>query len=360
MDANSDKARGKLSSGRWVLCVGAGISRGHVPTWMELARRVINRTFKISYTEKEFEDIVNKSGWSLDSWIQAAANEYVSQGDSKENFVTLLENELYGDIRDLAKSENLEEKLVQALNSPRHVDKDDVFELCNFVEKHFSDSTLFGLANTLIESIKEDKNPYAIITFNADTLLLTLIELIQRKKHYEGSPPYSHPDYHFRPVLRPFTGVPHRKILIFHIHGSIKPRSLGKKSNIHDSRDSLVFLEEEYFQVATNSSSWLETLFMYQSQTNNLVFVGLSMSDPNIRRWLGTGYKLSVKDLTAVTGKPIDDFIFTHYWIRTKSKDTNMNAVTSIGLAHLGVKTLWLDDWSSLGNAFSNLLSFKT
>jgi hypothetical protein len=37
-------ARGRLANGRWSLCLGAGINGHLMPDWLELARRVVNKS----------------------------------------------------------------------------------------------------------------------------------------------------------------------------------------------------------------------------------------------------------------------------------------------------------------------------
>ncbi|MFZ6040274.1 hypothetical protein ACOV11_07145 [Vibrio natriegens] len=40
IDSLSTKVKGQINSGKWCLCIGAGVSRGLIPTWDELAGRV--------------------------------------------------------------------------------------------------------------------------------------------------------------------------------------------------------------------------------------------------------------------------------------------------------------------------------
>jgi ferredoxin len=51
----------------WVLCLGAGICKGILPDWFELTLRLVNSTFKTKWTDKEFKEITNTVGFSLDS-----------------------------------------------------------------------------------------------------------------------------------------------------------------------------------------------------------------------------------------------------------------------------------------------------
>jgi hypothetical protein len=75
--------------------------------------------------------------------------------------------------------------------------------VCQFFEKEYGSSSVLALISILRRAIEQKHPPEAIISFNADTLLYTLIELYQRHEHYAGPPPHSHPKYRFKTVLRP-------------------------------------------------------------------------------------------------------------------------------------------------------------
>lgn len=355
---SNSKYRGHIGSGNWTLCIGAGISRGIVPTWNELTRRVINKVFSSSYTLKEFDDIVSDNGWGLDGWIQAAANEHKHNGGSTEDFYILLEDFLYDDLRKKAASEGIETEVVTALNDPRNISKKAVFTTCEFFEKNYKNTSLLALAKSLIASLDApDKMPASIITFNADTLLHTIIELFQRRTHYQTPPPHSHPKYYFKTILRSTGGVPKDKIPIFHCHGAIKPKSAKKGSNQYDSRDKLVFLEQEYLQVATSSSAWPETIFMFSAQTSRMVFVGLSMADPNIRRWMATANQIYLSDIEVVA--KTNDVTPSNIWITPTTGDSTLDNIKQVALSHLGVRPGWINSWSDLEVSLNNLLGIE-
>jgi len=106
------KFRGYLPDNGWCLCLGAGISKGICPEWQDLAHNVVNEAFSLSLSESEFTALVVSSGWSLDSWIQAAANEFFSKGKSIEAFNELIEAELYSNILKQSRGLGLEKYLM--------------------------------------------------------------------------------------------------------------------------------------------------------------------------------------------------------------------------------------------------------
>lgn len=355
LDINSPKYRGYLGSGKWTLCVGAGISLGLVPSWLTLSREIVNAAFGTSYDQAKFSSMVNDNGWGLDSWIQAGANQYLSAGKTVEDFNTLIETILYRDLRARAKTEGIENELIIALNNPRSLQKDVVFAICTFFEKHYANTSVMNLARCLINAEKHpDRLPAAIITLNADTLLHTFIELFQRQSHFNGPPPHSHPKYIYKTILRGTTGIPRRKIPIFHCHGAIKPVRPGRKRTATDSRDKLVFLEQDYLRVATSFTTWAETIFMYQAQAQKMVFLGLSMSDPNIRRWMAVANQNTEKDMAIIA--PLISPTPKHIWITTRDADPKFVNIKNSALVHLGIRPGWLDRWDNLGTGLTNLM----
>ena len=354
LDALNPQFRGLASSGKWTLCIGAGVCRGIVPTWQELTRRLVNETFEASITEADFKKLVGDNSWSLDSWIQACANHYTLTERSNDEFFDLIEKHLYSDLRARARASNLERVLVTVLDKPKNASREDVARVCDFFEAEYETASLVVIAKTLLAAIAQDRLPEAIISFNADTLLHTLIELYQRQEHYQGSPPYSHPAYMFGTVLRPKDPVV--RVPIYHCHGAIKPKAAGDTQLPRDSRDRLVFLESEYIRVATTSSSWAETLFMFHAQTTKMLFVGFSMSDPNMRRWLALSNESAQHDLATKTDTPV--MAPQHLWL-SRTPLPELKTIYKEAMIHLGVRPAWIDDWDHLSAGLANLTSLR-
>lgn len=354
LDAVNGKFRGQLASSKWTLCVGAGVSRGIVPTWQELTRRLVNETFHTGFSPNEFQEIVSGSAWSLDSWIQACANHHQLSGLQASEFSDLIEKHLYSDLRSKAETVGLETVLVNVLDRPQNASREDVARVCAFFEREYSDSSLLALVRSLLKCVDRGLLPEAIISFNADTLLHTLIELYQRHEHYKGPPPHSHPKYAFKTVLRPL-GSAGSRLPIYHCHGAIKPKVKSGGEGPRDSRDRLVFLESEYIKVATVASTWAETLFMFHAQTTRLVFLGVSMSDPNMRRWLALSNQSALQDLEAITN--LTEMTPRHIWLTTDPSSAALKILGNEALIHLGVRPGWIRNWSQTEAAFSNLLA---
>lgn len=355
LDAVDPKFRGQLASGKWTLCIGAGVSRGIVPTWEELTRRLVNDTFNFTYNETEFRQLVAESAWSLDSWIQACSNHFLLDGRAETDFFDQIEKHLYSDLLAKALKSGLQDALIRILDRPQNASKEEVFAVCEFFERQYDGSSLLAITRVLLEAASKNRLPDAVITFNADTLLQTLLNLFQSREHYLGAPPHSHPRFQFKTVLRPVDSAK-VKTPIYHCHGAIKPKSeRTEATGPRDSRDRLVFLESEYIRVATTSASWPETLFMFHAQTTALLMLGFSMSDPNMRRWLALTNDSVLRDFAAMTAAK--EITPRHTWLTTRVTDAKLTLLRDEALIHLGVRPGWIPTWGHVEEAMANLLA---
>jgi hypothetical protein len=357
VDATDSKFRGCIPPGRWTLCLGAGISRGITPDWFDLTIDVVNSTFGANYDRAAFSKLVADSGWSLDAWIQAAANEYVRIGRTLEEFNDLIESFLYSRLRTDVSGLPIARHLLSVLNDPTRAPKNQVIAVCDFFEHTYAQSSLLGTVRFLINAAKADRKPHAIITFNADTLLEMLIYLFLRRDHYRGPGPHGSPLFYYQSVNRPTLIAYHQykeKTNIFHCHGTIMPKQ-AVMSQPKDSRDRLVFLEQEYLRIASITASWPETLFLFHAQTTRMTFAGLSMSDANIRRWMSASEtELSLDYSRVFRGERLNP---EHLWITREPSDPHLRRLKLVSMLHLGIRPAWIDDWANLEAALSNMLA---
>jgi hypothetical protein len=352
VDATGEKYKGTLRTSRaWTLCLGAGVARGIFPDWSELARNVVNEAFAASYDNDKFRKLVSDSGWSLDAWIQAAANEYLQRGKTRADFIDLIESQLYGTIRSRAASPRLANHIEHVLNTRGYAHKRQVAEVCEFFEAEFAGCSLLQVIRFLLESPETDSNPCAVLTFNADTLLETLLSLFQQRQRLKGEERKHDVVYYSlqRPNDASRKGVP-----IYHCHGAITPRS-PNVDKPRDSRDRLVFLEEEYLKVASSPSMWPASAFLFYAETTRMVFAGLSMADPNIRRWMSSAHAEERHDLQQLARSAVVNP--THLWIQRKPQTPDLERIRLVALTHLGIRPAWISGWDQLYSALKNLLA---
>jgi hypothetical protein len=312
---NDSRYRGSLVSTSWSLCAGAGISSGLIPTWQELTRRVVNSAFNSTFDESDFEKVLADTRWGLDALLQGAATRFSLDGKSSDNFEALLENALYADLIKRAESAGVGDALIDALNNPRWLKSNDLENLCSFFEKNYSDCTLIQLSRELAEAQGARRGPRCVINFNADTLLYALLDVFLIREHRLKTGMTDYPPAPFAKSFRSNQTFDRDTTPIFHCHGALTPlpKKKGKDTRRRDSRDHLVFLEQEYLDLAGSVSTWAQSLFLFHAQNYRLVIIGHSLADPNIRKWLGWTHATSIKDLSAVS--PSNQFTPKHIWI---------------------------------------------
>jgi hypothetical protein len=346
------KHQGFLYSGwQWSLCVGAGICYQILPTWSELTRRILTRVKSQIINDIEFNKIVSNIGWGYDSILQLCLNEYISRGKTLEEFYELLQEELYSDLLAEADKYNIKAQLCNFISNPFQRKNDDILALIDFFRKVYGNTTLIKLCDFLIKSKQQDKNPIAIIDFNADVLLHSVLTLFQLEAEHKKSGKVNIADFYYKAIHKTGDNDGGR-IPIYHLHGSIVPYKQKK-----EARHNLVFLESSYSDVASSLSSWQHSIFQFYTQRTKQVFIGLSMSDLNIRRWLSWVTKILSQEIYQVAKTYAVPQ--KHLWITDEPKNQVEFDIKANGLSHLGVKTGFIPTWVDLDKGLYNLLNIK-
>lgn len=341
----------QFSTTNWVLCVGAGICKGILPDWFDLTINLVNQTYGKKWDSKEFKKISDEVGFSLDSWIQGCYNKMITEDKTVDDFNEALEKALYQNLLDDADKNDVKESLIQLFESPKKVKKKQLFKLYDFFEKNYGWTSLIQIVKAFVQADDKTKLPSAIITFNADSLLHSLIILYSIKNQYDITGEYSNPKEPFRKVTRTFQTWGN-SIPIFHLHGSLSP--VKSKTEVKDSRNSLIFLESSYSDVASNMYSWAQTNFLYSAQNCKMVFLGLSMSDPNIRRWLSWTNQKYIAELSEETNGKAQSL--PHLWIKTKASNDDVQDFMDLSLHHMGVKIGLIENWGLVEETLKKIM----
>lgn len=355
IDINSDKARGYLKSTPWTLVLGAGVCKNIMPDWQGLTLNVVNEVFGFTWDWAKFKQKSDEAGFSLDSWLQAALNKTVQDGDSVDYFNTLLEKHLYAPLISKAKKRGIDDSIKLMTHNAHLLKQRELFTIVDFFEEEYKNCTLLQLVNALLDPDKSIARPESIITFNADPLLHSLLIVYGVKLNYEKTGQYNFPVEDYVRVTRPFEAND-KKIPILHLHGAIFPDIASKKSKF-DSRDNLIFSEVSYTKTAGIMNSWAQNVFSYKSTHTRMIFLGLSMSDPNIRRWLSWSAENINSQLEAFTGA--SNSVIKHLWIKPRPTDEDMINFFSTSLIHLSTKPCWLESWAGVEKGLLNLMGKK-
>jgi hypothetical protein len=349
-ELESPNCKGILKTGKpYTLALGAGICFGIMPDWKQLTFEILKDTINPAITTVEFDNLSQSLGWSLDSILQATLNFVKENGGSVDNFNELIQQKLYTKISTNADRFGLANKLQKFISDPFNRNSADILDIYKFFEDEYSNSSLFQIAKYLIEAKKANKPPEAILTFNADVLLHSLLTLFQLKETYDNTGKTNSADFYYKAVHHIIESDGH-KIPIYHVHGSIVP-FIGKR----DARQNLVFQETSYHEVSGSTHSWQQTIFQYYALRSKILFIGLSMSDPNIRRWLAHTSSVLNRDIFNISGNQTN--VYSHIWLTTKSASATEMTLKKLGLSHLGVKVGEINDWSRVYAGLTNLIS---
>jgi hypothetical protein len=232
-----------------VLFLGAGVSKPYgIPTWKDLVLEIL---FDQTDVARRLEPVDLSFRRALAAWLV----------DYYDYDPIILARVVKNEIR--------------RRTSRRSGSRDDAHAL--FLEKvreHLypqhppaprEPTTLTAVAD-FIKRSNEESGITAVVSFNYD-------DLLERK--LEGS-------IEFRPV---WSDRRHRdkRLPILHPHGF-----LPQEGDVEDCQ--LVFTEDDYHGLTTSVFHWALTAIVNFLRHNTVLFVGLSMLDPNLRRLLDASY----------------------------------------------------------------------
>lgn len=205
-----------------------------------------------------------------------------------------------------------------------------------------------------------------VITFNVDDLLEREVNGVRRRL-YLAQPICRASD--FRPPNR-------RAIAIYHLHGFVPleanyysiDKADGSIADADPSAESLVFTDEQYWRMVGNPTGFAARIFC-NALSDCCVFVGLSMTDINIIRWLAQDAIERRDDLRRVRSDwsvselefDLGEDLSRHYWIsegpmsiRHRTKETAQAEeearrldVVANTLSRRGVARITIPSWDS-------------
>lgn len=342
----------RTSAGRrgWVLCTGAGISIPAFPSWADLALSLLSKDLAAS--ELTRTEVLLDTELSPSATIQAAEN---ILNQSSQKFVSTLSEAMYAEWFRQIPRPSAERLLELLLENPSNRPLKDWEKFIRVIETHFPGISALSLARLVYRLHGSDLAPRAILSFNAEPLFYALLNAISATEQgaKAGKPPEaSFGALKFDLVLRAIDNREPGRIPYFCCHGLLPIPS--KASRWRASPEKLVFSETDYLALADRSFSWQASVFLENCSLHSLVFVGVSLTDPNMRRWLSSVHsnRRMELDLRGESGKPSA----VHYWIRTKPQEPGAQRWLAASVAHLGIRIVWLDDWSELIPALNRML----
>lgn len=323
----------------WALCVGSGISFPIFPLWDELARKIVHKF--VPDADGLFDDLSKKMNAEV---LLQAATEFA--GKDHKTFSKDLADTLYeGLFEGLSASDvELVKQCLTRVPGDRGVEWNRYLTIVQ--GKSPVKTTAMSLAESIMRLKSQNRAPSSILSFNAEMLLGSLMNAIAHEFYGENR---KFIDY----IIEPTSFHDKERIAYYFCHGVMPvPGTWNRARSMFNADEKLVFLENEYLQLANSSYSWQSAAFINSLSNHVVFFVGLSFVDPNIRRWLAWIQEERLKALSKHNPKGVVST--SHYWIEKKPASTIQQRMMEASVSHLGIRIIWIDDWTDVSDALEN------
>jgi len=332
----------------WSLCIGAGTSLGALPDWATLVKRLLRR--------KGGSFARLKRSITTEALVQAVRNRLNTKD---EEFADILSTTLYyGFRRNVGKADwELCARALSAISPGQLGHETEWHDFLRIITSKFPNLSALRIAQTTYTAIKTDRikashriAPAAILTFNAEPLLYALINA-----HAATDKSWAVPLTERRLLDRVNVGISYRaagRIPYIFCHGLLPIPSGSEKFERSLSAEKLVFSESQYLSLANSSFSWASSMFLSTAVLRTIVFVGLSFTDQNLRRWLAWVQDNKIAEIEqriSAKGPSAGKTIYGHYWINKRPASREEEGWIESSVEHLGVRLVWIDQWSDLG-----------
>ena len=195
------------------------------------------------------------------------------------------------------------------------------------------------------EQQREPRRIERVISFNVD-------DVMEREANKNSSKtghvlwPVARASFHPRRSSR-VGGPP--PINVYHLHGFVT----RSRTFTQNAPDTLVFTDAQYWDSVANPASFASRVMGMALQDSRCVFIGMSMTDVNLMRWLGLRNVEFLADRVSryeEIGKPTGraemdarEALERHYWVSAKSDDPD--SFVASHLERRGVQTVVLESW---------------
>ena len=221
---------------RLVLFLGAGVSTGYgIPGWRDLVLDLL-----LASGDRRFDRFPPHFRPALASWL----------ADRFDFSPTLLARVVKYQIAKTAGGRDKRTRFLEAVRERLYA---------NLKPALRPGSALRSIADLIHLSERQGRRIQAVVTFNFDGLLET--QLTRRTVKVE--------------VVCGRRRHP-RKFPVVHVHGYVPKTGAATKR--------LVFTEDDYNRLTLTSFDWSVTEIVHYLRNSTVLFIGLSMTDPNLRR----------------------------------------------------------------------------
>lgn len=255
------------------LFLGAGVSASaNMPSWGKLLEQLLTQHSKTTSPDYFTCDLNNVLHCCGDSYLIAAR--YINYIIDKETRAKIIQKTLY--------------------ENPKPSDL--ITNLCKLVK---------------------EKGISQIITTNYD-------QLVEQGLKKEGLNPY--------PVAQ--CGViPKATIPIYHVHGSVNDPQNPISNGIPEAP---VLSEEDYHTLYSTGHHWSNTAILHALQHTHCIFIGLSMTDPNLRRLIESAYYKDIPHYVFLPRTPL----YEGYYEDDRRNIFHFEVQENI-MKSLGINVIW-------------------
>jgi SIR2-like domain len=341
-----ERLRLQYDSDGLVLFLGAGVSKASgIPEWRELIDLML-KTLKFGPPAENGLSLSRlleeKASLSLLSQFDLVSHQCEGP-DQSDKFVGLLREHLYG-----APEFQTIRRLMNAI--PVNNAEKKRFDWQPLLMELRKNTTLAAVGDLLTDQHGEViVNPKigAVLTTNADNLLQAYVMGRAGGRRLLTT------------VDRASVGDHPRMISIYHLHGWLDVRDQRERTVV---TPPLVFRESEYFDTMANPNAFANYTAQSLFQRRNALFIGTSMEDVNIRRWLYNSFeerrrhreqflRARYGDCSGVEAEAHAASV-RHFWLK-RAKDLPeprkdiQDSITD-AMRHLGVEVIWYKEHSEV------------
>lgn len=337
------------AAGGWSLCIGSGTSAPVFPSWSDLVTQLVGQD---SLADPDLASRLLKQ-CSLESLIEAASTVLDTGG---MGFGQWLAAHLYADLQ--AKAADQWPELVRVLQTENigAVPHTTWTKFLQFFRLHYPGLTALALAEVVTEVIDTKHAPMEILSFNAEPVFLGLANaLLAARQDDWNRTGQSAPLQRFDKITRSTSSRRRDRIPFLFCHGLLRAPGSTSTHVDHDSVDKLVFSEGQYLALGNELVSWQAASFVAACLTRRIVFVGVSLTDSNMRAWLFRSFQTRTRELKTINGRYYGGST-PHFWLNKQTHTSRERQWIEASVAQLGVRLVWLRDWAEAGPALRKLL----
>jgi hypothetical protein len=297
----------------FALGLGAGVSKASgLPDWQELLCRVADAL--PGFGRESAEQLLKQS---FDATAVATILRSRAEGDRP--FADLVRDALYRHF---------------TYPSPLKVGLDADF--ASHIRR--TNGTLHAVGTLCAVRAADDKfepNPLlrAVVTLNMDALL----QMYTRARF----------GHIVRTTERASASASRDKVHCYHLHGYMKRQA---QESHREAPDRLVLTEQQYFDVVANVHGFVTYALLHLLREHRFLFIGLSMSDPNLRRALYLSCKERTQELRAEERPPevVRSHAIRHWAVLQRQGDPAIDSATETLLHIVGVEPLWVSSHAEI------------